>query len=70
MDILHEKELISMLVADFPDSFDIAELSVTPKGYNFIPQVSYDTRQKWLERLWGFITGSVFTVIVGYLLQV
>ena len=70
LDILHEQEFISLLEADLPDNFDIAHLSVTPKGYNFFPQVSYDNRRKWLERLWGFITGALFTAIIEFLISI
>ena len=69
LDILSNKEFISLLRADYPDNFDIASLSVTPEGLNFIPQTSYDNRQKWLERLWGFLTGSLFTAIISALLR-
>lgn len=69
LDILESKELIVVHYADYPDNFDIAKLAITPAGYNYFPQASYDNMTKWKERLWGFISGSLFTSIIAALIH-
>ena len=66
--ILESKNLIKVDYADFPDNFNIYTLQVTPDGLNFEPQISYDTRQKWTDRAWGFITGTLLAIVLQFLL--
>lgn len=67
--ILRAKGLISIVFADFPDSFNIYTLSVTPKGFDFFPQKSLTTIEKWKERAVGFAFGVVTTVVSGLILE-
>ena len=70
LQILNDKELISLTPSQNKETFFIADLTVTAKGLNYKPQASYDNCQKWKELLWGFLTGSVFTAIISVLIQV
>lgn len=70
LDILASKDLIEICYGDYPDSFNIWSISVTTIGYNYIPQVSFDNRERWKERIWGFVTGSLFTALANIILQI
>lgn len=67
--ILRDKGLISITYADFPDSFNIYTLSVTPKGFDFFPQKSLTTQEKWKERIIGFVFGVATSVLGGIILE-
>lgn len=67
--ILRDKGLISVVFADFPDSFNIYTLSVTPEGFDYFPQKSLTTMEKWKERAVGFAFGVVTTVASGLILE-
>lgn len=70
LQILEAKDLIQVHYADYPDNFNIYTLKVTPKGLDFEPQISYDKRQKWVDRIWGFVTGALFSAIIQFLVSV
>lgn len=61
--VLADEKLISVKWADLPDSFNILWLSVTPKGFNYFSHYSLSVRQKWIERLYGFLSGVAITVL-------
>lgn len=67
--ILRDKGLISVTYADFPDSFNIYTLSVTPKGFDFFPQKSLTTQERWKERILGFVFGVATSVLGGIILE-
>lgn len=69
LDILEDKELIHPLYGNYPDSFNIYRLAVTPKGYDYLPQASFDNKERWKERIWGFLSGSLFTSFIAFLIQ-
>lgn len=69
LDILENKDLIHVSYADFPDSFNIYTLSITPVGYDYYPQKSLTTREKWKERIVGFVSGVLITVIGEFILK-
>ena len=69
LQILRDKGFISLVYADFPDSFNIYTLSVTPKGFNFFPQKSLTVKEKWAERAIGFILGVATSVLTGIILE-
>ena len=66
LEILSDKEYISVQYADLPDSFNIDTLQVTPKGLNYRPQKLLEAKERWLERLYGFIVGTVLGAVVTY----
>lgn len=70
LNILSDKGLIEVVYADYPDNFNIYTLTVTPKGFNYHPQKALRTKEKWLERLYGFIIGTVLGSIVTYLIPI
>ena len=69
LDILSDKELIEITYDNCPDSFNIWSIVVTTMGYNYLPQVSFDNTERWKERIWGFLSGSVFTSVMAFLIQ-
>ena len=70
LDILDNKNLIHVEYADYPDSFGIYTLSITPNGYDYYPQKSLSKREKWKERFIGFLSGVLITVIGGVILNI
>ena len=70
LSILEDKEYIRVSYADLPNSFNIHTLSVTPKGLNYNPQKQLTIRERWCERIYGFIFGSVLTAIVSYFIPI
>lgn len=70
LQILETKDLIQVHYADYPDNFNIYALKVTPKGLDFEPQISYDKRKKWVDRICGFVTGALFSAIIQFLVSV
>lgn len=70
LSILEDKEYIRVCYADLPNSFNIHTLSVTPKGLNYKPQKQLTTWERWRERIYGFIFGSVLTSAVSYFLPI
>lgn len=66
LSILSDKEYISVQYADLPDSFNINTLTVTPKGLNYHPQKALETKERWLERLYGFLFGTVLGAVFTY----
>ena len=66
--LLEEKNLIEVQYADYPDNFNIYTLKITPEGLDFEPQISYDNLQRWIDRIWGFLTGTLLTIIIEFLL--
>ena len=78
LSILENKKLISVLYADYPDNFNIAELYVTPDGYSYSPEKNYINQQKWKDRIIGFVFGTILgsavtyflPLLFGYLMQI
>lgn len=64
--ILTAKEYINVVYADLPDSFNIETIVVLPKAYDYLPQKHLKAKERWLERLYGFIVGSVLGSVVTY----
>ena len=64
--MLEAKEYIKVVYTDSPESFNIETLAVTPKGLDYIPQKSLKSKERWLERLYGFIAGVVLSSVVTY----
>lgn len=70
LQILSDKMLITVQYADYPDNFNIHTLHVTPKGYDYHPQKSLRTKEKWLERLYGFIFGTLLGAMLTYFMPI
>ena len=69
LDILEGKGLIEVCYGDYPDSLNIWSIFVTDAGFSYLPQASFDNRERWKERIWGFLSGSFFTALVSVSLQ-
>lgn len=69
LDILSDKEYISVQYADLPNNFNINTLQVTPKGLDYQPQKMLISKERWLERLYGFLTGVFSTVAATLIIQ-
>lgn len=69
LEILQSKGYINVEYADLPDSFNINTLSVTPQGLNYKPQKMLTTKERWCERAYGFVAGSIFGSIAGHLIS-
>lgn len=67
--ILQDKGLVSAVYADFPDSFNIYTLSVTAKGFDFFSQKAISVKEKWKERVVGFVFGVATSVLGGIILE-
>lgn len=66
LDILNDKGYITVRYGDFPGCFNIDMITVTPSGLNYEPQKALVTRERWFERLYGFIVGTVLGSVVTY----
>ena len=44
-------------------------VTITEAGISFLRWHQSKTRDRWLDRLWGFLSGVVVTVIAGVILQ-
>lgn len=66
LDILADKGYISVQYADLPNSFNINTLQVTPKGLDYQPQKTLKVKERWLERLWGFLFGTMLGSVATY----
>lgn len=70
LDILADKEYISVQYANLPDSLNINTIQITPKGFNYHPQKALETKERWLERLFGFLCGTVLGSVVTYFIPI
>lgn len=67
--ILEEENLISVQYADYPDDFNIHYIEITPDGLFYTSKKKYRNKQKWSDRIWGFVTGSLFTVVITLIIN-
>lgn len=68
--MLEAKGYINVVYSDLPDSFNIETIYVTPKGLDYAPQKQLAAKERWLERLYGFIVGIVLASIINYIVPV
>ena len=66
--MLTSKEYISVVYGDLPDSFNIETITILPKGFDYAPQKALKSKERWLERLYGFLVGTVLGSVVTYLI--
>lgn len=66
--MLTAKEYIHVVYGDFPDSFNIETLQILPKGYDYAPQKALATKERWLERIYGFVVGTILGAIITYVI--
>lgn len=59
LDILVDKELISIQYADLPNHFNINTLKITAKGYDYFPMKLYNNFHFWIP----VITSNVLSII-------
>lgn len=59
------KGLVSQGLAEIASYFDGPDIgiSLTQKGLCYKELLGLERREKWLERLWGFITGVIIATI-------
>lgn len=65
INILKSKQLIESIPSPYSEELYAYNIKITPKGYDFHPQEEYINIRRWKDRIWGFITGSLFTAAVG-----
>ncbi len=70
LEILSDKNYIIAEYADLPDNFNIHMLQVTPAGLNYHPQKALETKQRWLERLYGFVVGVILGSVITYFMPI
>lgn len=68
IEILEEKNLVDISWADYPESLNIYRLAITPQGYDFHPQAEYINTQRWKDRIWGFVSGSLFSAAISIII--
>ena len=68
--ILEDKGLISVVRADYPDSFGIGQLYITAKGYDYHPQKVLRSTERWKERFFGFVFGVLTTVVATVMVSI
>ena len=66
LELLQSKGYIEVQYADLPDNFNINTLTVTPQGLDYKPQKMLTLKERWFERLYGFIAGAVLGSAATY----
>lgn len=66
LNILSSKNLIDVRYTDSPESFNIHTLQVTPQGLDYHPQKALKTKERWMERLYGFLVGTILGAVTTY----
>lgn len=66
--LLEDKKLIYVCYANLPESFNIHTIEITPAGYDYHPQKQLRTAERWRERLYGFVFGTVLGAVVTYII--
>ena len=66
--ILEAEGLIDVVYADYPKHFNIYTLQITPNGLFYLPQKQHETKQKWIDRIIGWISGQLFVLVLLMLL--
>ncbi len=67
--MLESKGYVRVVYGDYPNSFNIETIEVTPQGLNYAPQKFLTTKEKWEERAYGFFVGIVLGSVATYFIQ-
>ena len=68
IELLRDKQLIEALPSPYLESLNVYSIKITPKGYDFHPQAEYINKRRWSDRIWGFVTGALFSGIVSFII--
>lgn len=70
--LLEKKGYIAVQYGDYPDCFNISALQILPEGLDYRPQKALRTKEVWVNRLWGFLTGVILTgmpQVIGFFMS-
>lgn len=54
----------------FDDDIYLGTVSVTKEGLDYLEHLRNKTKLRWSDRIWGFVTGSLFTSLVSVILRI
>ena len=69
IEILRDEGLIIAPATPYRNELNVHSIAITPKGYNFHPQKEYINKLRWSDRIWGFLTGSLFTAVISFIIS-